>query len=95
MTLLELYTEKALEATALRAQLAELTRMWLRAEADADFWYFEANNAEDARARRAEISSTASIDARAARTDTARQWAERTAEEQRQATLDVAERKAS
>ena len=43
-TLIDLWLEAAHEAYALRAQLAHLEEAWLRAEADADFWYFHACN---------------------------------------------------
>lgn len=65
-------------AAAVRARLA-------RAEADADYWYFEANNPDEARARRAELASGLSIDAAGARQETAERWA----------ALDAAGRKAS
>ena len=56
-----------------------------QAEHDADFWYFEANNPDEARERRREISSTAHIDVRDARQETAH----------RLAALDAAGKKAS
>ncbi|MDR7113750.1 hypothetical protein J2X03_003650 [Microbacterium trichothecenolyticum] len=43
-TLIDLWLEAAQEAHALRAQLAYLEEAWLRAEADADYWYFQACN---------------------------------------------------
>lgn len=43
-TLLELWVHAALEVDALRAQAGYLEESWLRAEADADYWYFQANN---------------------------------------------------
>ena len=43
-TLIDLWLEAVHEAHALRAQLAHLEEAWLRAEADADFWYFQACN---------------------------------------------------
>jgi hypothetical protein len=43
-TLIDLWLEAAHEAHALRAQLAYLEEAWLRAEADADYWYFQACN---------------------------------------------------
>ena len=85
MTLLDLWLAAAAEASALRAQLAQLEAMWLEAEFDADFWYFEANNPDEARERRREISSTTAIDVRAARQETA----------QRLAALSAAGKKAS
>lgn len=42
--LIDLWLEAAHEAHALRAQLAYLEEAWLRAEADADYWYFQACN---------------------------------------------------
>lgn len=42
--LIDLWLETAHEAHALRAQLAYLEEAWLRAEADADYWYFQACN---------------------------------------------------
>ena len=45
-TLMDLWLEAALEADALRAQLGYLERAWLRAEADADYWYYQANNSQ-------------------------------------------------
>lgn len=41
---MELWLERAAEANALKAQVAHLEQAWLRAEADADYWYFQANN---------------------------------------------------
>ena len=41
---IDLWLRAALEADALRAQLASLEEAWLRAEADADYWYFQACN---------------------------------------------------
>jgi hypothetical protein len=52
-TLLDLWLSATAERDALRAQLEHLQALWLRAEAEADHWYFEANNPEDARERRA------------------------------------------
>ncbi|MDR7110883.1 hypothetical protein J2X03_000739 [Microbacterium trichothecenolyticum] len=43
-TFMELWLEAAHEAYALRAQLAHLEDAWLRAEADADYWYIQACN---------------------------------------------------
>ena len=43
-TLIDLWLEAAHEAHALRAQLAHLEEAWLRAENDADYWYFQACN---------------------------------------------------
>jgi hypothetical protein len=43
-TLIDLWLQAAQEAHALRAQLAYLEEAWLRAEADADYWYFQACN---------------------------------------------------
>ncbi|GAA2573897.1 MULTISPECIES: hypothetical protein [Microbacterium] len=42
--LIDLWLKSAYEVHALRAQLAYLEEAWLRAEADADFWYFQACN---------------------------------------------------
>lgn len=42
--MLELWLRAAAEADALRQQLAYLEAAWLRAEADADYWYAQANN---------------------------------------------------
>jgi hypothetical protein len=42
--LIDLWLAAAHEAHALRAQLAYLEEAWLRAEADADYWYFQACN---------------------------------------------------
>lgn len=69
----------------LEAGAASVAEDLARAEYDADFWYFEANNTDEARARRAEISSTTHLDVRAARAETAT----------RLAALDAAGRKAS
>ncbi|MBW9108976.1 hypothetical protein [Microbacterium ureisolvens] len=43
-TLIDLWLEAAHEAHSLHAQLAYLEEAWLRAEADADYWYFQACN---------------------------------------------------
>lgn len=43
-TLFDLWRASACEAAALREQIAYLEAAWLAAEADADFWYFHANN---------------------------------------------------
>lgn len=56
-----------------------------RAEFDADYWYFEANNPDAARERRKEATSTVHLDVEKARRETAA----------RLAALDAAERKAS
>lgn len=74
--ILTLWLRAALEVAALRAQLAYLEAAWLRAEAAADYWYFEANNPDDARSRRAALASTAPVDVREARRDTAQRWAD-------------------
>lgn len=63
------------EAEALRAQLAVLEAQWLAAEHAADYWYFEANNPEEAREARRQRTSTAHIDVRLARQATAERWA--------------------
>lgn len=42
--LIDLWLESAQEAHALRAQLAYIEEAWLRAEADADYWYLQACN---------------------------------------------------
>lgn len=39
---INLWLEAALHVDALQAQVAYLERAWLRAEADADYWYFQA-----------------------------------------------------
>jgi hypothetical protein len=44
--LLELWQESSREVAALREQLKYLEAAWLRAEADADYWYAQANNPE-------------------------------------------------
>lgn len=80
-----LWLRTAAEVTALRSQLAHLEALWLRAEAEADHWYFEANNPAEARERRAALASTAHLDVRAARQETAQRWA----------APDAAERQAS
>lgn len=41
---IDLWLDAALQVDALQAQLAYLERAWLRAEADADYWYFQACN---------------------------------------------------
>ena len=66
-TLVELWQESSGEVWALREQVKYLEAAWLRAEFDADYWYFEANNPELARKRRAELTSTTCIDIRSAR----------------------------
>ncbi|MGW9345877.1 hypothetical protein ACWGR3_30510 [Streptomyces albidoflavus] len=76
---LTLWLRAASEVDALRAQLAHLEAMWLRAEADADYWYFEANNPDEARARRRDLASTVHMDVRAARIETATRLAALTA----------------
>jgi len=43
-TIIDLWLEAAYEARALRAQVAYLEEAWLRAEADADYWYFQTCN---------------------------------------------------
>ena len=50
-TFMGLWLESALEADALRAQLAYLEEAWLRAEADADYWYFQANKSHTSERR--------------------------------------------
>lgn len=42
--MLDMWLKAVVEVEALRAQLAYLEEAWLRAEADADYWYFQANN---------------------------------------------------
>ena len=42
--LIDIWLQAAHEANALRAQLAYLEEAWLRAEADADYWYALACN---------------------------------------------------
>lgn len=68
--MLGLEVGQGMAAATYRAQVEELERLWLAAEHDADHWYFEANNPEEARAQRAALSSTASIDAQSARAQT-------------------------
>lgn len=58
----------AAEADALRAQLAHLEQAWLRAEADADYWYAIANNPTLAQQRHRELADTTCVDTRTART---------------------------
>lgn len=72
---MRLWLRAASEVTVLREQVAWLEQQWLRAELDADYWYFEANNPDEARERRRALASTASIDARLARQETAERWA--------------------
>jgi hypothetical protein len=79
------WLDAAAEVRVLREHVAMLERQWLRAELDADYWYFEANNPDEARERRRALASTAALDARAARQETAERWA----------ALDAAGRKAS
>jgi hypothetical protein len=67
------------------AGVDSITPQLVQAEADADHWYFEANNPDEARARRRELSDSSAIDVRAARQETA----------QRMAALDAAGKKAS
>lgn len=64
---------------------AQLELRLAEAEHEADHWYFEANNPEEARAARAERMSTTALDVAAARQETAERWA----------ALDAAGRKAS
>lgn len=61
----------AVTADTFRAQVAELERLWLRAEADADHWYFEAHNPVEALARRKALASTVSVDIAVARREAA------------------------
>lgn len=82
---MQLWLNAAAEARVLREHAAWLEEQWLRAELDADYWYFEANNPDEARERRRALASTAVLDARAARQETA----------ERLAALDAAGRKAS
>ena len=49
---INLWLEARHEVWALREHVKQLEAMWLRAEADADHWYFEANNPDEARERR-------------------------------------------
>ena len=46
---IDLWLEAAHQAYVLRAQLAYLEKDWLRAEADADYWYFQACNTHPTR----------------------------------------------
>lgn len=39
---MDVWLEAAIRADALQAQLAHLEAAWLRAEADADYWYLQA-----------------------------------------------------
>lgn len=70
-----LWLRAASEVTVLREHVVWLEQQWLQAAADADYWYFEANNPDEARERRRALASTASIDARIARQETAQRWA--------------------
>lgn len=70
-----LWLNAAAEVTVLREHVAWLEQQWTRAETDADYWYFEANNPDEARERRRSLASTAALDARAARQETAQRWA--------------------
>lgn len=85
MRVIDLWLNAAAEVDALRAQLEQLEALWLAAEADADFWYFEANNPDEARERRRALGSSTPIDVRMARNETAT----------RLAALGVAGKKAS
>lgn len=82
---MRLWLDAAAEVRVLREHVAQLEQQWLRAELDADYWYFEANNPEEARERRRLLASTAAVDVAAARQETAERWA----------ALDAAERQAS
>ena len=48
MSIIDFWLKAAGEAEALRHQVAYLEAAWLRAEADADYWYAQANNPEQA-----------------------------------------------
>lgn len=70
------WLEAMAEVRALREHVGWLEEQWTRAELDADRWYFEANNPDEARARHAALASTASIDAREARLEADQRWRE-------------------
>lgn len=82
---INLWLDARHEIWALQEHVKQLEAMWLRAEADADHWYFEANNPAEARERHHALRDTTFIDVREAR---------RTASERPAAGI-VATRKAS
>lgn len=47
---IDLWLEAALQVDALQAQVAYLERAWQRAEADADYWYFQTCRRDHTRA---------------------------------------------
>ncbi|GAA0503979.1 hypothetical protein [Microbacterium aurantiacum] len=64
---MEMWLAGAVEITALRAQLEQLEQAWLRAEADANYWYAIANNPELEAQRDRELRDTRCVDVRHAR----------------------------
>lgn len=48
MSIIDYWLKAAGEAEALQHQVAYLEAAWLRAEAEADYWYAQANNPEQA-----------------------------------------------
>lgn len=74
-TVWDRYFELLAERAALRIQLEATTQLWLAAEADADHWYFEANNPAEARERRAQLADTTCIDVVENRAATDQRWA--------------------
>lgn len=74
-TVWDLYYEAIAERAALRIQLEATTQLWLNAEADADHWYFEANNPAEARERKAQLADTTCIDVVENRAATDQRWA--------------------
>ncbi len=66
-TIMDLWLESARENTSLRAQLEQLEAAWLRAEADADYWYAIANNPDLEAQRHQALSDTSCVDIRTAR----------------------------
>lgn len=64
---MKIWLAGAVEITAIRAQLEQLEQAWLRAEADANYWYAIANNPELAAQRDRELRDTRCVDVRHAR----------------------------
>ena len=64
---MEMWLAGAVEITALRAQLEQLEQAWLRAEADANYWYAIANNPELAARRDRALRDTRCVEVREAR----------------------------